>query len=169
MSRGADTASGAGFAHSFSGLRINQPGDRYEREAEQLAAAVLQGRGSLGLGFSGHPGGLLQRDETKETKKPPSEEDKYKEAAKKVGEAFLKTDVGMKLKGQATEMGEAFIGTLPGKIITGAAAVGAISYIAVTNSELPMQVPEIPLDVLTPGLSMKFSPTKARCKNPPKA
>jgi len=164
----ADTAGGARFAHSFSSLRVNQPGDRFEREAEQLAAAVMRGRGGASLGLGGGPTGLLQRDEPKEAKKPPSNEEKYKEAAKKVGEAFLKTDLGMKLKGQATELGEAFIGTLPGKIITGAAAVGAISYIAATNSELPMQVPEIPLDVLTPGLSLNLTyegpvqkPTKA--------
>jgi len=164
----ADTASGAGFSHSFSSLRINQSGDRYEKEAESLAAAVLQGRAGAGLGARAGSAGLLQRDEPKETKKPPSDDEKYKEAAKKVGEAFLKTDVGMKLKGQATDMGEAFIGTLPGKIITGVAAVGAISAIAATNSELPMQVPEIPLDILTPGLSMNLTyegpvqqPTKA--------
>lgn len=164
----ADTAGGARFSHSFSQLRVNQPGDVYEREADRLAAAVIKGGASVGFGVHGRPGGLLQRDETKEAKKPPSNEEKYKEAAKKVGEAFLKTDLGMKIKSQATELGEAFIGTLPGKIITGAAAVGAVSYIAATNAELPMQVPEIPLDILTPGLSMNLTyegpvqkPTKA--------
>ncbi len=57
----------------------------------------------------------------------------------------------------ATEAGKSFIGTLPGKIITGAAAAGAVATLAATHKELPAQIPEIPLDVLTPGLSVEIT------------
>ena len=89
-----------------------------------------------------------------------------KEAAGKLGEAFLETPLGKELvekvkqdklvKG-ATEAGKSFIGTLPGKIITGAAAAGAVATLAATHKELPAQIPEIPLDVLTPGLSVEIT------------
>lgn len=68
----------------------------------------------------------------------------------------------------AKDAGESFIGTLPGKVITGAAAVGAVATLAATHKELPAQIPEIPLDRITPGLKVQIAyegpvdkPTKA--------
>jgi hypothetical protein len=156
-------------------LRIGEPDDRFEREADRVADAVIRGRTASrpGLSVSRIPLAQVQRDNGE----PKSEEEKYKEAAQKVGEAFLQTDVGKKLKEQAEqdplvkgakEAGESFIGTLPGKVITGAAAVGTVSALAATHKELPAQIPEIPLDKITPGLKVKIAyegpvdqPTKA--------
>src|SRR5262249_45346402 len=56
-----------------------------------------------------------------------------------------------------TKFGESFIGSLPGKIITGVAAAGAITGLAAGHKELPMQIPEIPLDSLHPGLRVKLT------------
>ena len=157
-------------------LRIGVPGDRYEREADRAAAAVTSGYRIAGSGvsLSRIPVHHVQRDGDE---KPKSEEEKYKDAAKKIGEAFLETDVGKKLKESAEndplvkgakEAGESFIGTLPGKVITGAAAVGAVATLAATHKELPAQIPEIPLDKITPGLKVQITyegpvdkPTKA--------
>jgi hypothetical protein len=99
-----------------------------------------------------------------------SEEDKYKEAAGKFGEAFLATDQGKQvlemIKNDPLVKGlgkaaESAVSTLPGKIITGTLAVGAVSGIAAafaaSHTELPAQIPEIPLDVLVPGLSVQLT------------
>src|SRR5262249_19693838 len=83
--------------------------------------------------------------------------EKYKEAAKKVGEAFLETTPGKEIKKKAEELGDAFIATLPGKIITGAGVTGAIATLAATHKELPIGIPEIPLDKIKPGLKMKIT------------
>lgn len=157
-------------------LRIGASGDRYEREADRAAAAVAAGYRIAGSGvsLSRIPVHQVQRDGDE---KPKSEEEKYKDAAKKIGEAFLETEVGKKLKESvendplvkgAKEAGESFIGTLPGKVITGAAAVGAVATLAATHKELPAQIPEIPLDRITPGLKVQITyegpvdkPTKA--------
>ena len=89
--------------------------------------------------------------------KPKTEEEKYKEAAKKVGEAFLKTPPGKEIEKKAEELGDAFISTLPGKVITGAAVAGAVATLAATHRELPIGIPEIPLDKIKPGLKMKIT------------
>ncbi len=159
-----------------STLRVGAADDVYEREADQAADAVVSGRrlANSSLSLSRIPIAHLQREEAAQ---PKSEEEKYKEAAKKIGEAFLETDIGKKLKEKVEQdplvkgvkaAGESFIGTLPGKIITGAAAVGTVTTLAATHKELPAQIPEIPLDKLTPGLKVQITyegpvdnPTKA--------
>ncbi|WIM04795.1 MAG: DUF4157 domain-containing protein [Candidatus Nitricoxidivorans perseverans] len=155
-------------------LRIGAPDDAYEREADRAADAVASGRGlpQAGLSLSRVPVTQVQRED-----KPKTEEEKLKEAAQKVGEAFLETEIGKKLKEKAEqdplvkgakEAGESFIGTLPGKVITGAAAAGAVAALAATHKELPAQIPEIPLDKIAPGLKVQITyegpvdnPTKA--------
>ena len=134
-------------------LTTGQAGERLEREADAAASAAVDSVVPAPMSLSVAGTGVLQRQGGAKTK---SDEEKYKEAAKKAGEAFLKTEPGKQIEKKGKELGEAFISTLPGKIVTGAAAAGAIAAIAATNSELPMQVPEIPLDKITPGLSMKI-------------
>jgi hypothetical protein len=109
--------------------------------------------------------GTLRRQETG---KQPSNEEKMKEGAKKVGEAFLETDVGKDIRKQAEDLGKDFVSGLAGKIITGTAAAGVLSYLIAKNAELPIGVPDIPLDVVRPGLKLGItyegpvrSPTKA--------
>src|SRR5260370_1271426 len=99
------------------------------------------------------PRGCQARNESmQETSPPKTEEEKYKEAAKKVGEAFLETAPGKEIKKKAEELGDAFISTLPGKVITGSAVAGAVATLAVTHKELPIGIPKIPLDKIKPGL-----------------
>jgi hypothetical protein len=107
--------------------------------------------------------GRLQRQALPKEK---TNQEKYQEGLAKLGEAFLKTPLGQELlenikkdalvKG-VTQFGKDFISTWTGKIITGAAATGAVATLAATHKELPAQIPEIPLDILTPGLSVKLT------------
>jgi len=95
--------------------RQGERGDAHEREADRVADAVLGGGTVPPISLGAIP--LLQRDETASGQK--SEEEKYRDAAKKAGEAFLKTAPGKEITAKAEQVGEAFISTLPGKIITG--------------------------------------------------
>ena len=147
-------------------LAINQPGDEYEQEADRIAEQVVNGS-AAGISTSKAPSTTVMRQAAGKSG-GEKEEEKYKDAAKKTGEAFLETGLGKKLTEQAKEKGEEFITSIPGMVITGAAAAGAVGYLAATNKELPIGLPEIPLDKLHPGLKMKItyegpvlSPTKA--------
>jgi Domain of unknown function (DUF4157) len=135
-------------------LAINQPGDRYEQEADRVADAIVGGASSKRPAISSLGAGTVQREEPA---KPKTEEEKYKEAAKKVGEAFLQTPPGKEIEKKAEELGDAFISTLPGKVITGVAVSGAIATLAATHKELPIGIPEIPLNKIKPGLKMKIT------------
>lgn len=137
-------------------LRIGEHDDAYEREADRTADAIIKG------GVNG-PGPALSKisilpplQRVKRTKKK-SEEEKYTEAAKKLGEAFLETGPGKEIKQKAEKLGDAFISTLPGKIITGSAITGAVAALAATHSELPIGIPEIPLDKIKPGLKLNIT------------
>ena len=102
-----------------------------------MADAVMSGRRQAApFSLSAVPITHVQREDAPKEK---TDEEKYKEAAGKIGEAFLETPLGKELlekvkqdklvKG-ATEAGKSFIGTLPGKIIAGAAAAGAVAALA---------------------------------------
>ncbi len=149
-------------------LSVGASNDPLEHEADRVAEQVMSGSSIATVSNFRAP--LIQRDgpaaPKEQTAAPKTEEEKYKEGAAKLGEAFLATPVGKQLierlkqdalvKG-ATQIGKDFIATWPGRIITGAAATGAIATLAATHKELPMQIPEIPLDVVTPGLSIKLT------------
>jgi len=143
-------------------LRVGAPDDTYEREADRAADAVMNGHTlPTALSLSRIPITQVQREEGGE---PKSEEDKYKEAAGKLGEAFLETSTGKKIK----EAGEEFLDTLPGKVITGTAAAGVVAGLAASHKELPLQIPEIPLDKVAPGLKVKIT-YEGPVDNPSKA
>jgi hypothetical protein len=153
----------SGVPHMQLKLNIGQPGDKYEQEADRVASYVVNERSILPALTSRERSAVqIQRQETKKGK---TEGEKYKEAAKKTGEAFLETSIGKNITDKAKKVGENFISTLPGKIIAGAAATGAVSAIVAKNAELPIQLPEIPLDKVTPGLSMKIT-YKGPVRNP---
>lgn len=155
---------------------VRSADDCFEREADRAADAVMKRQDflSAGISLSQVPIASVQRDENGRAQ---TDQEKYKEAGKKLAEAFLETPMGKKLKDSALndplvkgakDAGTTFISTLPGKIITGAAASGAVAALAATHQELPAQIPEIPLDILTPGLALKITyegpvdnPTKA--------
>jgi hypothetical protein len=127
--------------------------DAHEREADRAADAAVGGTAAPTISLAAIA--LLQRDD--KGPGPTSEAEKYKEAAKKAGEAFLRTAPGKEIADKAARLGAAFISTLPGKIITGSAIAGAVTALAVTHRELPVGIPEIALDAIAPGLKMKLA------------
>lgn len=151
--------------------RVSEPHAAHEQEADRAADLVMSGRHVPAWSISKVSVGNIQRQTSGD--QPSPKPNNYDEAAKKLGEAFLQTDVGKKLTDAAKQDplvkgAEGFIDTLPGKIIAGAAAVGAVSALAATHTALPAQIPEIPLDSIRPGLSVKITyegpvdhPTKA--------
>jgi hypothetical protein len=159
----------------LSNLRVGDSNDAYEREADRVADAVLSDRRGPSWSLSKVSLGKVQRQTgpTGPGNQPAPQPNNHEEVAKKLGEAFLKTDVGKRLTDAAlndplVKGAEDFIGTLPGKVIAGAAAVGAVTALAATHKELPAQIPEIPLDKIRPGLSVQITyegpvdkPTKA--------
>lgn len=157
-------ASGTSSLLQRKPLIVNPPGDRYEQEADRVADAVMRGHAAP-FSLSRLHISRVQRDDVPKDK---TIEEKYKTAAGKLGEAFLATPLGKELVEKVkqdrlvtgiTKAGKSFISTLPGKFITGAAATGAVTALAATHQELPAQIPEIPLDMLTPGLSVEITYT----------
>jgi hypothetical protein len=148
-----------------SGLRIGDAHDSFEQEADRVADRVSSGGNIGGWSISKVDMVRAQRDPTPNPSPSPSPAPKpnnYDEAAKKIAEAFLKTDVGKKLLDAVkadplVKAGEGFLDTLPGKIIAGAAAAGVVSALAATHTALPAQIPEIPLDMIKPGLTVKIT------------
>lgn len=158
--------SGAGFNCTFSGVNaassrsiaINRPDDGFEQEADRTADAVVSDRRASVLQSA--PASFLQRDDAQTgpppAKKEPSNEDKYQAALKKFGEAFLETSAGKELKGKAVELGKDFVSSVEGKVIAGTALGGALAALIAANKELPVPIPEIPLDFIAPGLKAKL-------------
>lgn len=144
--------------------RVSEPSDAAELEADAVAESVMSGRsGATGFAFSSVPVTAVQRQGDDEPKVEQLETD---DPAGKAGEAFMATEYGQRLKGavlgdplvkEVIGAGEDFISTLGGKVVTGGVAVGVIASLAATHSELPLQVPEIPLGKWVPGLSVKLT------------
>ena len=146
-----------------SSLRINKLGDTFEQEADRIADTVMSGgrvpSWSIAKVGMGGGTGTVQRDtpdgsnQQQQAPKPNN----YGDAAKKAAEAFMKTDAGKKLL-QAVESdplvksAKDLATTLPGIVIIGTAATGAVAALAAEHKALPMQVPAIPLDFISPKL-----------------
>ncbi len=79
------------------------------------------------------------------------------DVAEEIAEAFLTTPVGQTLKQGVIDAGTRFWSTPGGKAVTIVAASGAATAIIAANAPLPFQLPEIPLDAVTPGLKGKLS------------
>jgi Domain of unknown function (DUF4157) len=171
-----EASTGAGALQKQS-LTIGDPRDALEQEADRVADAIVGGKHTAqpsGISFASIPASRMQREDAPKEK---SNEEKYVDAAKKVGEAFLQTPLGKELKDKllndplvkgAKETAEGFIATLSGKIITGTVAAGTITALAATHKSLPIAIPEIPLDMIKPGLKVQLTyegpvdqPTKA--------
>src|SRR3569832_2724484 len=75
-----------------SPTRIGAADDAYEREADRVATRVTSGRPAAQTSLSRIPVAQVQRDGG-ETQPPKSDEEKDKEAAQKLGEAYIATDV----------------------------------------------------------------------------
>ena len=96
-------------------LHIGEKDDPYDQEADRTADAVMNGV-APGRSWSLSKINISSPLQRQEQSKPKSEEEKYTEAAKKLGEAFLETGPGKEIKVKAEKLGDAFISTLPDKI-----------------------------------------------------
>ena len=133
-------------------LRVGASNDSLERKADRVANQVIANQSAPAI--SSFNFGQIQRQEKPgEPPKEKTEEEKYKEAGGKLVEAFLETPVGKQLTDDAKK---AMFDTWKGRIITGTVAAGTITALAGAKKELPVQLPELPLDFVTPGLSIKF-------------
>ncbi len=136
-------------------LAINQPNDRFEREADQVAEHVMSGNGGGAGKLSVAPNESVQRDENE--KKTPPKPNNYGDAAKKIGDALQETPIGKQLKAKAEELGKDFLSSVEGKVIAGTSLAGALTAIIATDSKLPIPIPEVPLDFIKPGLKAKLT------------
>jgi hypothetical protein len=164
-----------------SGLKVSEPGDVYEREADHVANSVLDDHRIPGWSIAKVGFGSVQRQTASapgsaNQQSPSPQPNNYKEGGEKLVEAFMQTDTGKKLTDAVTsdplvKGAEDVVSSLPGKIITGAAAVGTVAGLAAAHKGLPIQIPEIPLEKARPelkGVKVKITyegpvdrPTKA--------
>src|SRR5882762_555811 len=133
-------------------LTVNQPGDRFEQEADRMAEFVVRG-GNLAPMLSNYSLGAVQREEPKTPPKPNN----YDEAISKILDALKETPVAKQLQAKAAGAGKDFAASVEGKVIIGSSLGGALAAIIATNSKLPMQIPELPLDFIAPGLKAKIT------------
>jgi len=141
---------------------INEPGDQYEQEADRVAESVLSESTDRISADIPAKVPFIQRQGLENTR---SGDDASKEVAKKAREVLETVPQVKKILERLDREGEAFISTLNGKIITGSVAAGAISALAATNAELPVQLPEISLGK---GLSVELV-YKGPARNPTEA
>ncbi|WP_426993402.1 hypothetical protein [Methylomonas sp. CM2] len=143
-------------------LAIGASNDPMEREADRVADQVLASHSALPT-LSAAGAETIRRQEAPKEK---TDAEKYQEGLEKLGEAFLQTPLGKtlveKLKQDAlvkgaTQLGKDILATWPGRIYTGEAAVITVAALAANHKALPVQIPEIPLDIITPGLSVKLT------------
>jgi hypothetical protein len=144
---------------------VSRPTDRAERDADRAADEVVRGRSvpraALGRSELGERP-TIRRQEQGSGKS--SEDDKKLEALKKTGEAVLETKPVKVLKQKILEdprvktVTDAVTSPV-GLTVGGVALAGGLAGLAAAGKELPVQIPEIPLDTITPGLSAKVTIT----------
>jgi hypothetical protein len=156
-------AESADVSRKSSGLRVNQPGDSFEREADRVADTVSSGgyASSRIPSWSANASGTVQRQAAtpgQPGQQPPAPNN-YGDALPKIAEAFLRTKMGQDMIAQATQDDPLlkattdFVKTPAGLAATGAAATGVIATLAATHRPLPAQLPAIPLDSFSSRLA----------------
>ena len=156
-------------------LRVNEPGDVYEREADKVANTVASGGRISNWSLSASGAGLIQRDSNTAAALPPQSairkigdpqdpppNNNYDDMLGKLAEAFLKTDAGKTIVRYLEDQpivkdAKDFVQTPTGIVVAGSTAIAAISGLAAAGKRLPAQLPSIPLDKLHPGLSVKVN------------
>jgi hypothetical protein len=132
--------------------------DPEERQAERAADVVSQGGSVAGWSFSSVSASTESPVQREETGKPKTDDEKKKEAVKKVGEAALETPQGKALKEKVladplVKTVKDAVTTPAGLVATGVVAAGGVGVLGAMHKPLPFQPPSIPLDKITPGLS----------------
>jgi hypothetical protein len=153
-------------------LRVSEPGDTFEREADNVADSVASGGRVPGWSLSSSGAGLIQRDSSTaaapsqppirmigDPQAPPAANN-YGDMLGKLAEALLATDAGKTIAKYIEDQpivkdAKDFVQTPAGIAVVGGTAVAAISGLAAAGKGLPAQLPAIPLDKLLPGLSVK--------------
>ena len=156
------------------GLRVNQPGDAFEREADHVADTVSAGGRIPGWSLASTGADQIQRDSNSASALPaaqpirqigdpqdPPAPNNYSDMLGKIAEAFLQTSAGKTIVKYLTDQpivqdAKDFAQTPQGVVVVGSTAVAAISGLAAAHKGLPIQIPAIPLDKLHPGLKMKI-------------
>ena len=155
-------------------LRVNQPGDAFEREADRVADTVSAGGRIPGWSLASTGADQIQRDSNTASALPPvqpiqmigdpqdpPQANNYGDMLGKIAEAFMKTPAGKAILKQLTEDplvqgAKDFVQTPQGVVVAGSTAIAAISGLAAAHKGLPVQLPAIPLDKFVPGLKMKI-------------
>jgi hypothetical protein len=139
---------------------VSRPHDAHEHEADRAADVVTRGGSVAGWWFSAVP--TLAPVQREETGAPKTDEEKLAEGAGKAAEAALETPQGKALKERVLAdplvkpVADALTST-PGLIGVGAGLVGGVTAFGLAGKPLPAQIPAIPLDKITPGLSGKVT------------
>jgi hypothetical protein len=132
-----------------------------EHQADDAATAALSGGKMSPLAAVGAAPSVQREDKPLpplvDDQKPKSDDDKYKEAAGKVAEAFLKTKPGEALLDAAGDAaknaakpfsdatGKVLGPILAGVTLVGPEAVGLVVGLVKSHKELPFQLPDIPV------------------------
>lgn len=148
-----------------STLRVNQPGDAHEVEADHTAERVSRGERIASWSLKTVSTGTAQRDPdtTPGGQTPaPAKQLSASDMAGKAAEALLATKAGQAAvaaikKDPVVKSTSDFFSTPAGIVIAGTAAATVVTALGVEHKPLPLQPPKIPLDFLHPGLSMKLS------------
>jgi hypothetical protein len=156
------------------GLRVNQPGDAFEQEADRVANTVSAGGHIPGWSLASAGVDQIQRDSTTASSLPASQPirqvgdpqdppapNNYGDMLGKLAEAFLQTSAGKTIVKYLTDQpivqdAKDFVETPQGVVVAGGTAIAAISGLAAAHKGIPIQIPAIPLDKLHPGLKMKI-------------
>lgn len=155
-------------------LRVNQPGDTFEQEADRVADTVSAGGRVPGWSLASTGADQIQRDSNTASALPPAQpvpqivdsqdppqSNNYGDMLGKIAEAFLKTSTGKAILNKVTddplvEGAKDFVQTPQGIVVGGSTAIAAITGLAAAHKGLPAQIPAIPLDKVLPGLKMKI-------------
>ena len=157
------------------GLRVNQPGDAFEQEADRVASTVSSGGHIPSWSLASFGADQIQRDSNTASALPaaqpirqigdpqdPPASNNYGDMLGKLAEAFLQTSAGKTIVKYLTDQpivqdAKDFVQTPQGVLVAGSTAVAAISGLAAAHKGLPIQIPAIPLNMLHPGLKMKIN------------
>jgi hypothetical protein len=156
------------------GLRVNQPGDAFEQEADRVADTVSAGGHIPGWSLASTGADQIQRDSNTASALPaaqpirqigdpqdPPQSNNYGDMLGKLAEAFLQTSAGKTIVKYLTDQpivqdAKDFVQTPRGVLVAGSTAIAAISGLAAAHKGLPIQIPAIPQNMLHPGLKMKI-------------
>jgi hypothetical protein len=153
-------------------LRVNDPADAYEREADKVADTVASGGRISSWSLSSSGSGRIQRDSdtapTTVPTQPPIRDpqdlpapNNYGDMLGKLAEAIKDTPAAKVILQYLNDQpivkeAKDFVQTPEGIAVAGTTAVATIATLAATGKSLPMQIPAIPLDKLYPGLKVKI-------------